>query len=56
MLCFTYKQKNKEILLHNVKTTFYIRQDLPAFGSRFVAKKKVMSFSKCGGTMNPRIA
>jgi len=31
-------------LLLYIKTTFYIRQDLPAFGSRSVAKKKKSDF------------
>jgi hypothetical protein len=55
LLCFTYI--NKRNLVHYIKTTLNIRQDLPAFGSTFVAKKKKMiSFSKCGGAMNPKIA
>jgi hypothetical protein len=44
-------------LLLYIKTTFYVRQDLPAFGSRSVAKKEmVISLSKRGGAMNPRTA
>jgi len=30
----------RKILLHYIKTTFYIRQDLPALGGRSVAKKE----------------